>query len=111
MRVLLIGSVPRLGAPNHLPWLRYTASALGRLGHAVRTVPYRESWAASPLLASAVGGWPGGRALLAGTVAAMAARRARTAIAAARTFKPQLTIVLKGEVYAPGVLAETKEFA
>jgi len=108
MRVLVVGSVPRLGSPNHLPWLRYTASALLRLGHTVIAVPYRESWGASPALAAGLSALPGSSAALDALVARHAARRERRVIAAARRLRPDLTLVLKGEVYGPDVLSEVK---
>lgn len=108
MRVLVVGPLPRLWAPNHLPWLRYTTSALRRLGHTVATAAYRESRAASPALASRLSGLPGTPGVLKKYVVAMSARRDRQAIAAARRFRPELTIVLKGEVYPQEVWSEIK---
>ena len=107
--MLLVGPVPRLGAPNHLPWLRYTASALRRLGHTVTTTAYRESWSASPALtsiASRVAAAP----LLARVAAARAAARDRRVVAAARRARPELTVVLKGEVFPDEAIAWLKQF-
>ena len=110
MRVLVIGSLPRLWAPNHWPWLRYTTSALRRLGHTVATATYRESRGSSPALARWLSALPGTPRALKQYVAAMAARRDRQAIAAARRFRPGLTIVLKGEVYPAEVWSEIKRY-
>ena len=110
MRVLVIGALPRLGSPNRLPWIRYTTAALRRLGHTVATATLRESWGASPALAlaRAVSGRRATSGALTRYVAAMAARRDRQTIAAARRFRPQLTIVLKGEVCGSEVWAGVK---
>jgi spore maturation protein CgeB len=108
MRVLVIGSLPRLGAPNNLPWLRYTTSALRRLGHDVAVATYRESWAASPLVTSRVGLTNSASALLGRHVVNAARRRDRKALSLARAFRPRLTLVLKGEVYRSDLFAEIK---
>lgn len=108
LKVFVIGPSPRLGAPNHLPWLRYTVSALRRIGHTVTAAVYRESWATSPAIARRVLPIPGGRSTLARYAAAIEQRRDRQAIEQARTFRPDLTIVLKGEVFSADVFAEVK---
>lgn len=108
MRVLVVGPGPRVGAPNHLPWLRYAVSALQRTGHTVATVVYRESWFASPSLAAAASGMPPARAMLAAGAAAAASRSTRRVVARARAFRPDLTVVLKGEVYPAQVWADVK---
>jgi spore maturation protein CgeB len=110
VRVLLAGSLPRLGATNHLPWLAYTASALRRLGHKVTLATYRESWAASPALTTKAARAPGGAAALAALARRMTVRRDRLFIEAARAIRPELTIVLKGEVFPDEVFAEVKRW-
>lgn len=107
-RILVIGPAPRLGSSNHLPWLRYTASALQRLGHEVRTAAYRESWAKSPALSARLSA-VGGRAALRRWASAMDRRRDEQAVATARAFRPDVTIVLKGEVYGGQVLGDIKQ--
>ena len=109
MRVLVIGSVPRVAAPNHLQWLRYVVAALKRLGHAVEVATYRESWADSPTIAAGAIGMPWASALKRWARAAQR-RRDRRAVSRARTFRPHLTIVLKGEVYTTDVFADVKRF-
>lgn len=108
MRVLVLGPLPRLASPDYLPWLRYTVSALRRLGHEVAVATYRESWAASPAIMTRLLRIPGGSAALARCAAAMSAWRDRRTVATARAFRPELTIVLKGEVYPSELLADVK---
>src|SRR5476649_1654968 len=106
MRVLVVGPLPRLGSPNRFPWIGYTVSAFRRLGHTVAIATYRESWGASPALVRVVSGSRVMSGALDRYVSAMNARRDRQALAAARRFRPQLTVVLKGEVYPSGVWAD-----
>jgi spore maturation protein CgeB len=110
MRVLVIGSEPRVAAPNHLPWLRYVVAALKRLGHAVEVATYRESWAASPTIEASAIGVPWASAALTRWRRTTQRRRDWQAVSRARAFRPQLTIVLKGEVYAADVFADLKGF-
>src|SRR5437763_1241915 len=108
MRVLVLGPVPRVGMPDYLPWLPYTVSALKRIGHDVAVATYRESWAASPTIEKRLARIPSASSALARVAAAAAARRDRRTVERARTFRPQLTIVLKGEVYPTELLADVK---
>lgn len=109
MRVLVVGPLPRLGALNRLPWLNHTASALRRLGHVVTVAGYRESWAASPAVNSRAGRLPGAVRALARFATEMDARRDRHVIAAARRIRPELTIMLKGEVFSDETVAAVKQ--
>jgi spore maturation protein CgeB len=111
MRVLLVGPLPRLWAPNHLPWLSYTESALKRLGHEVTIATYRESWAASPALAATVGRLASGIGALRGVAGRTTARRDRRLVDEARRVRPELTVVLKGEVFPDEAFAEVKRHA
>lgn len=109
MRVLVVGPLPRFGALNRLPWLNHTAFALRRLGHVVTVATYRESWAASPAVHARVARIPGAAGALARFAAEMDARRDRLVIAAARRVRPELTIVLKGEVFSDETIAAVKQ--
>lgn len=111
MRVLLVGPRPRLWTRDRLPWLAHAASALRRLGHEVTAAGYRESWAASPTLRARAGRVPGGAGTLARVAAAMDRRRDRVLVAAARALRPQLTILLKGEVFSDETIASVKRAA
>jgi spore maturation protein CgeB len=108
MRVLVIGSLPRLGSPNNLPWLWYATSALKRLGHEVAAATYRESWAASPWITSRLGRMKPAGALLRRQIVTVAQRRDRETLALANAFRPRLTLVLKGEVFNPDLFAKIK---
>jgi len=108
VRVLLVGPRSRLWALDRLPWLAHTAAALRRLGHVVSVSAYRESWAASQALASRVAPLPGSARALARIAAAMDRRRDRQLVNAARRIRPELTIVLKGEVFSDETLAAVK---
>lgn len=110
MRVLVVGPLSRIGAPNQLPWLRYTTDALRRLGHSVVAAAYRESWAVSPAVGACFAVVPGARRALKRYAIAMDARRDRRVVAAARRWRPRLTVVLKGEVFSAGVLADIRRY-
>lgn len=108
LRILVVGPLPRIGAPNHLPWLRYTTSALKSLGHAVETAVYRESWAESAAIGARLIAIPGAKPVVDRYVGRANDRRDRQPLARARAFRPELTIVLKGDVYSPAVFQELK---
>ena len=107
-RILLVGPLPRRGATDRLPWLQFTAAALRALGHRVSIESYRDSWASSPRLR----GWlsPGNPAIGIAEEWArrMEQRRDWRLVRRARRLRPDLVIVLKGEVFSRTTLEEVR---
>lgn len=112
MQVLLIGPAPRLVGSHHpLLWLRSTAQALRRLGHATTVFPDRGALVQSAALQQAVGWVPGATRWLAGRQDAAIRTWNRRLVACVRRLRPDLIIVLKGEQLSGAVLAEVKRLA
>ncbi len=111
MQVVLIGLALRLFALPNFQWLAYTARALKRLGHRTTVVPFRESWLASPLLSRQLKGMPTVSAALQRWQQAQRRRQDRGLIRLVRRLRPDLLLVLNGDVLSYEVLAQIKRLA
>ena len=108
MQIVLIGEAPRLFSLANFQWLAYTARALRRLGHRTTVVLYRESWTASPSLGRRLKAVPVASSCLRRWHQAQGCQRDRRLIRLVRRLRPDLVIVLKGNVLAYEVLAQIK---
>ena len=101
MRVLLVGpSLP-------FPWMAYTARALRRLGHTAVPFRYTRRWI-NRMAGLGAGRVPGVSPAAAWCAARWRAARDQALIDAARRMRPDLVLVLRGELIAPEALAQVK---
>jgi len=111
MLVLLVGQTPRRFGPDNFQWLNDTAQGLRRLGHTVRTVSYRDSVVESPLLRNALLRMPALSHRLSGYGDGLRRTYERRLVMLARRLRPDLVIVLKGEILSGETLSEVKRLA
>lgn len=111
MHVLLVGPAPRIFGAGNFRWFSYTTRALERLGHTVSRFPCREAWLSSSALIQRVRWVPGASGQLARYRQALLHGRNRALIRLARRLRPDLIIVLKGDILPGEVLAEIKRAA
>ncbi len=101
MRILLVGpSLP-------FPWMAYTARALRRLGHSPTLFRYTNRWV-NRIAGLGAGRIAGVSAAARAAAAAWRAARDEALVAVARRMRPELAIVLRGELIAPAALAQVK---
>lgn len=112
MRLLLVGPARRLLSRDYfLPWIGYTDRALRQLGVKTTLFPYRESWVASPTLSRALRPFSTAPQRLARVQKNLFDRWARGLMAWTRKLRPDLILVLKGEILSGDLLAQMKRLA
>jgi spore maturation protein CgeB len=108
MRVLLVGpSLP-------FPWMAYTARALQRLGHAATPFRYTNRWVNrlnSAAVHRSLAPVPGAKALALASALRWRRRRDEALVALARRMRPELVLILRGELIGVEAIAALKRAA